>query len=83
MPDIPFCVEGYRAEHCIHGIACAQHMRDSLTIRLARAPDAFRQRLHRRVTEQGEAARRETCRPEFVDDLVGALQTNRIADKRK
>jgi hypothetical protein len=80
---IPFCVEGHWPEHRAHGIACAQHMRDSLTIRLARAPNALRQRLHRRVAEQRKTCRFVARRPKLIDNMFGGLQTHRIVWRRE
>src|ERR1700722_6157236 len=63
--------------------ACAQCMRNSRAIRLTGAPDALRQRLHRRVAEQRKTVRLVARRPKLVDDVFGGLQTPRIAWRRE
>src|ERR1700722_13899449 len=72
--DVALGVKGHRAEHRAHGIACAQRMRNSRAIHLTRAPDALRQRLHRRVVEQRKACRLVARRPKLVDDMFGGLR---------
>src|ERR1700722_3455853 len=58
-------------------------MRNSRAIHLTRAPDALRQRLHRRVAEQRKTFRLVAHRPKLLDDMFGGVQTPRIAWRRE